>query len=184
MWPWGHAAVGYLVYTALRRARDGRPPTGTAIIWLAIGTQFPDLVDKPLAWTVSVLPAGRTLTHTLLVVVPVCAAVYAATRDYQRGELGLAFGVGYLSHVIADAAPALIRGEWVFVRFLVWPIAPAPPYESSQSFVAHFTAIELTDYVALQLALTGIAALVWWYDGCPGLGYWYERWRAVRATIR
>jgi hypothetical protein len=77
MWPWGHLALGYLLYSPFARARFGRPPTDRATLLLAFGTQLPDLVDKPLAWRLDVLPAGRTLGHSLLSVVAVSALVYA-----------------------------------------------------------------------------------------------------------
>ena len=60
MWPWGHLALGYLLHSPLARARFGRPPTDRATLLLVIGTQLPDLVDKPLAWWLGVLPAGRS----------------------------------------------------------------------------------------------------------------------------
>ena len=63
MWPWDHLAFGYVWYTLASRGWDGRPPSNAAAIALAVGTQFPDLVDKPLAWWLDVLPAGRSLGH-------------------------------------------------------------------------------------------------------------------------
>ena len=65
MWPWGHLAVGYLVYSGLSRWRFGRLPGSVATLAVALGTQLPDLVDKPLAWTVNVLASGRSLAHSL-----------------------------------------------------------------------------------------------------------------------
>lgn len=58
MWPWGHAAIGYLLFSMDTRLRYGRRPGGPATILLFFGTQFPDLVDKPLAWTLPLLPSG------------------------------------------------------------------------------------------------------------------------------
>ncbi len=107
MWPLGHAAVGYLLYTLATRARFDRPPTALALCALLVGTQFPDLVDKPLAWYVGVLPTGRTLAHSLLVLIPVSLVVLALARRYDRTELGFAFVLGALSHAVVDVIPAL-----------------------------------------------------------------------------
>ena len=49
--PWGHLAIGYLCLSLAIRARWRVPPQGPAVIAVAIGTQLPDLIDKPLAWT-------------------------------------------------------------------------------------------------------------------------------------
>jgi len=183
MWPWGHAAVGYLLYTLLTRVRDGHAPTGAAVLWLALGTQFPDLADKPLAWTFGILPAGRTLTHTLLISVPLCAASYALARRWRRSEWAIAFGVGYLAHIVADALPSLLWGELVDARFLLWPVLPAPPTEGSDSVLTHFATIEPTGYLLVQLGLTAVATAAWWLDGRPGIEYCLDRFRTLRATV-
>ena len=48
MWTWEHLAIGYLAYSLLSQLAWRRPPTVGAAITVAFGTQFPDLVDKPL----------------------------------------------------------------------------------------------------------------------------------------
>ena len=57
MWPWGHLVFGYLLYL-LVRPRAWRNGDRFAVIVLMIGTQVPDIVDKPLAWWFGVLPSG------------------------------------------------------------------------------------------------------------------------------
>ena len=37
MWPWGHAAAGYLLYTVWCRGRYGRQPLAPATLALAVG---------------------------------------------------------------------------------------------------------------------------------------------------
>ena len=58
MWPWGHLAAGYPVYTAYTRLHTGDPPADVPALVALLGTQLPDLVDKPLA----VLPTVRSLS--------------------------------------------------------------------------------------------------------------------------
>jgi len=183
MWPWGHAAVGYLLYAASVRRRSGARPAGGAVIWLALGTQFPDLIDKPLAWTAGVLPTGRTLAHALPIVVPLLAATYLFARRRARAEWAFAFALGYLVHVLTDALPSLAWGDPAYARFLLWPLLSVPPYDESKSFLAHLTGIEPTGYLAAQFALTAVAAAVWWRDGLPGVDVLAAAWRRLGAAV-
>ena len=182
MWPWGHAALGYLLYTVYTRSGYDRPPRAIAIAWLAVGTQFPDLVDKPLAWTFGILPAGRTLAHTLLVAVPVVLVAYWVAQRRDRGEWGAAFGIGYCSHLLGDVLPLVLWGDLAEWTFLLWPLLPLPDFEGSSSIVAHFATLELTGPVAFELLLVGAAFVAWWYDGRPGTRLLFDR--AVPADSR
>jgi len=176
MWPWGHAAAGYLVYSSFVRSK-GHRPAGVAVVALAVGTQFPDLVDKPLAWTFGVLPGGRTLAHSLLVVLPLALLVRFLTRRYGGGKLGVAFLCGMLVHVLTDGLYAAVEGEFADLSYLLWPALPMPDYETEQSFLAHFANLSLTSDVTFEFVLVLAAAVVWWVDGRPGLAL-------VRATGR
>jgi len=172
MWPWGHAAVGYLLYRAGLRDRGG-DPTGPATIALGIGTQFPDLIDKPLGWTFGLLPSGRSLAHSLLTAALVIAVVYALARRYGDGAPAAAgaFGVGYVSHSLADLPPGLLVGAAPLetAGFLVWPVVPAYVYAGEESFAAHLPP-EPTPYLAVQFGLFAVATALWLRDGAPGLG--------------
>ncbi len=168
MWPWGHLAVGYLLYSLGRRWRGGRPGFPEAAL-VALGTQAPDLVDKPLAWSLGVLPAGRTLGHSLLVAAVVLAVCHAVVAPRYGRLPVVAFGVGYLSHLLADLPPELLAGEVGRASYLLWPLLAPPPYELEPSFVAHLQAYELGPYEAFQLLLFGVAVGVWYRDGAPGL---------------
>lgn len=182
MWPWGHLAIGYLLYTLSTRYRLDRPPSGMATLLVVLGTQFPDLVDKPLAWTLSILPGGRTLAHTLLVALPVSLAVYLYFRQYWYAEWGFAFTLGYLSHIFADAFWPLFAGEFVYVRFLLWPVYPMPTYEGSPSIIAYFLAMEATPQLAVEVLLFVVATLVWVYDGKPAVATVQTMWRWLSSS--
>lgn len=170
MWPWGHLAVGYLLYTSLVRVRDGRSPDGPTVLLLAFGTQFPDLVDKPLAWGLGVLPSGRTLAHSLLAATIVVAVVYAYARHRDVPELAVAFGVGYLSHPFADALLPFLQGQTEYVAYLFWPLLGMPFYETEATVLASIGAFDLTVYGVAQVGLALLALAVWVADGTPGLG--------------
>ncbi|WP_324759614.1 metal-dependent hydrolase [Haloarcula sp. GH36] len=176
MWPWGHAAVGYIAYSLYVR-RDGRRPTAVAVVALAIGTQFPDLVDKPLGWTLGILPGGRTLAHSLLTFAVVGVAVLYVARHYRQRPLGVAFLIGYLSHTLSDGLYAAIDGEFADLTYLLWPVLPMPEYETEQSFLAHFQNLALDSTVTFEFGLVALAAILWILDGYPMLS-------AFRTAIR
>lgn len=170
MWPWGHAAVGYLLYTAYTRRRYDRPPDDVSTVLLLIGTQFPDLIDKPLAWSLTLLPSGRSLGHSLLILVPLSILAYALAARYQNPEWGSAFAIGALSHAIVDVLPPAIRGEYAFTTSLLWPLLPAPPYEErNRAIVDYFFSIGLTPIVAFEILLMIMMVIIWWRDGRPGV---------------
>ncbi|MDG5818535.1 metal-dependent hydrolase [Natronococcus sp. A-GB7] len=168
MWPLGHAAIGYLCYALATRTRFDRPPGEFALLVLLVGTQFPDLIDKPLAWYLGVIPTGRTLAHSLLFLVPVSVGVYLLARRYGRPEYGFAFGLGAISHTLVDALPALWGGT--DPSFLLWPVLPVEGYESGAPTVTALFLESLGDpYFLSEFALAAVALVVWRRDGYPGL---------------
>ena len=172
MWPWGHLGVAYFIYTAYTHRRFDRPPLALPTIALAVGSQFPDLLDKPLAWTFGVLPGGRTLGHSLFFAALLIPAVYAVALRLDRLEEGTAFVIGHLSHLLADIPPSVLTGELSGTEFLLWPLLE-PPQETAVDgiFDAILTYYTMGPYEWFQLALFVVGALVWYRDGAPGLEY-------------
>ena len=169
MWPWGHAAVGYLLVSGDAHLRRGTQPTGGQVSALLVGTQLPDLIDKPLAWTVGLLPTGRSLAHSLLVVVPIIFVAVLITTPHRRRQSVIPLAVGWVSHSGADAATIIVGDSLAYANFLMWPLLTTPPYETAPSFAAHLATFALTPYFLLQFALAGIAAGLWLLDGVPGM---------------
>jgi len=161
MWPWGHLAVGYVLYSLGVRARTGEAPDGWNVVALAVGTQFPDLIDKPLAWWLGVLPGGRTLAHSLLVAVPLVLVLGVLARRYDAGPRATAFAVGYLSHLAGDALVPALVGSPRELAFLLWPATPMVVYENPP-LVADLalTRAAVADLVAAVLAPGGFAAVL------------------------
>lgn len=190
MWPWGHLAIGYLCYVASIELRGRGEQTVLTLSAVGIGTQFPDLVDKPLAWTFAVLPSGRSLGHSLITATIVITLVAVVARKRRQLEPALAFSVGYVSHVTADLGPevawGLMLGDWSqleWTSYLLWPVLPVPPYPDDKSFLTHFAAFEFEPYVVFQTLLFGVAVGVWVWTGTPGLsrtGTWVRnKWHVL-----
>lgn len=176
MWPWGHLAVGYLCYVAVLRYCDRGAQTLITLLAVAIGSQFPDLIDKPLAWSVAVLPSGRSLAHSLLTATLILGLAYRLSQRVRREEAAVAFGIGYISHSLADLGPIVVGGllqgdleQLQWTTYLLWPVLPSPPYPSDHSFIEHFRAFTLEPYVLAQFGLFGLAIGVWVASGTPGV---------------
>lgn len=194
MWPWGHLALGYLCYAGYRGLWSWKTPSGWPVILLAFGTQFPDLIDKPLAYWLAILPEGRSLTHSLLIAVPLCLAIYLLARRYQQGELGMGFAIGWGSHLIGDAVNPVMKGSYHEVTFLVWPLLPIPDYEASDFlFHAQKLLVELINLNSqrlmspgdepfiLQIWLSILVFVLWVAQGMPPAGMFRRLWLNSKA---
>lgn len=170
MWPWGHFAVGYLLYSLFAHLSARRAPSGPATIALALGTQFPDLVDKPLAWSLGVLPNGRSLAHSLLTFAVVVFAVQVLLRRRNRGSLATAFAVGYFAGVLGDALSPLLASNYDALAFLLWPVLPAIEYPTRPSFLVHLRYLSVESFFTVEGGLALVVFALWFYDGRPGLG--------------
>jgi hypothetical protein len=188
MLPWGHLAVGYLVYTVLVRVRGRRAPAGAPTLGLALGTQLPDLVDKPLNWWFGIFD-GRGIGHSLLAVTAFCLLVAVVAYRYDRLELGGALSIGIYTHLLGDSYQALLSGEFASAAFLLWPLVPAPTYpkdslfEHLDAWVAYLQALPqlsptaiLSSGFGFQLVLLFVLFGIWALDGFPGVG---TLWRFV-----
>lgn len=136
--PLGHAAFAYLSYVGVAAVVDRRLPARLSLIPLAFASQLPDLIDKPLAFY-GVLVSGRAFGHSLLALLIFTALVLvgrvwvaprvARPRLRELLELSpLPFAVGYASHLVGDAYPALLAGQYGRASYLLWPLLPAPQY--------------------------------------------------------
>lgn len=175
MLPWEHLAVGYLWYSAWSHLRHGRRPSGRPVVALAVATQLPDLIDKPLAWEFGILPGGQTLAHSLVFALPAVAFVLGA---FDR-RVGVAFAVGYLTHLAGDVVYPMVLGGGPRVSFLLWPFIESASGESpgvlteTREILADawqfMLSPEGTVYLAAELALLLAVFALWRYDGHPGV---------------
>jgi len=179
MWPWGHLAVGYLAYATYTRYRHDEHPAGGPAVALAVATQLPDLIDKPLAYEVGVIPEGRSLAHSLPVAVPLCllALGFARRTSGWPGRVAVAVPLGYATHLFGDSVWELLALDLDALSFLVWPVLAAPDYATT-SFEGHveqfnesagaLSAGTLTPF-AVEWVLFALAVGLWAWHRLPPL---------------
>lgn len=184
MWPWEHAAAGYLAYSVGKRLLGRGPPGEVATVGLAVGTQLPDLIDKPLSWGLGLFSTGYAVGHSVLVLLPVSLLlVAAAKRSGNRWLVPLL--VGYWSHLVTDVLDPLRYGQPPLIGRVLWPVVESDPYDRDRGlgrgvhYLQEFleglaSSPPLTVIVLYGLLPLGTVAL-WVADGRPGL----DRFRRV-----
>ncbi|MFC7157955.1 metal-dependent hydrolase [Halomarina halobia] len=179
MWPWEHFAVGYIAVSLLCHLLWRRSPDAATLAAVALGSQFPDLVDKPLAWEFGVLSSGISLAHSVFTVVVLSVVVVLLARRRGYTMVGFGFAVAYALHPPMDAVHPIVYGEPVNFEVLLWPLV-THVNDSGTGFLENLTyflsrTVELASspegqaYVAFEVALLGFAFVLWLYDGAPGL---------------
>jgi hypothetical protein len=100
--------------------------------WLLVGASVPDLVDKPLAMA-GITELFHSVGHSALLL-PLMAFVAATSRH------GVVLTVGWVSHLILDAAHIVINGRPSDALFLAWPvvISPDPLALPPLAFVSYY----------------------------------------------
>lgn len=164
MFPIGHLALGYLSVALVQRGRNRPLPNGWLLAAAVFGSQLPDLVDKPLAYY-GVLVSGRSLGHSLLVVLPALAVVYRLSERAGYREHAIALAVGVLSHYVGDVYRPILNGNWDAVRFLLWPVVPAIDYpmDGVPPWIRVVNSVGDPRFT-FQYLLAALALGIWLYD--------------------
>lgn len=186
MWPWEHAALGYLVYSLSLRARGRAPPADIPTVALLFGTQMPDLIDKPLSWGLGVFQTGYALGHSLLFAVPVGVVIAVVAVRTGRRRLGAGFVVGYWSHLVGDVMNPLRYGDPLGFDNVLWPFVAREGYDQDlglgrglvyvgdlvDSLLTASAVPLLLGYLLLSIGLLAL----WLADGAPGIGLFGRLW--------
>lgn len=124
MFPIQHFIVAFVPALAYVVVCDRRLPTLRFVGVVFLGSQFPDLVDKPLAHQFVVLPSGRVFMHSLptAVLLLLILGLYGWKTD--RTRLSSAFVFAHLSHLLADNHGVLLGPNPQISPDLLWPFVP------------------------------------------------------------
>jgi hypothetical protein len=163
MLPWGHPAVGYLAYSLAVRACSRTPHSGPAVLALVVGTQAPDLLDKPLTVWVAVLPAGRSLGHSLQFALAIGGVLWLLARHTDRRGAAIGLVAGHLTHTV----PAALAGRWRELGFVLWPVTPAYLYDADDRVLVDYLLTQLTNPPHTQLVVLALAASLGVIDDHP-----------------
>jgi membrane-bound metal-dependent hydrolase YbcI (DUF457 family) len=193
MWPWEHLAFGYLLVSAYHRLAIERRPGFGVLLAVVLGTQLPDLIDKPLAWSFGVLPSGLSLGHSLFFAIPVSLLAVIVSRARGRSTLGTTFAIAYGSHLLGDATYPLLTGGSFSPQFMLWPLVPASPEAGVgfllqlNHFVSAFVRFLGTPtgrlYLLFEATLLLGTLLVWHLDGRPGVSWLRRRFRPEPTEV-
>lgn len=190
MWPWEHALFAYLLYSLVSRLWFRRPPMALAVLVLVVASSGPDLIDKPLAWQFGVFQSGYSLGHSVFFAIPLVVLAGLLAWYDGRPDAGLAFGVGYLSHLVGDLVPIYAEEGELSLYPVIWPLGERSTTDNSQGFLDRFLelfvpytrefgadllAFELSAYARFQLGIAAFAVCLWLVDGAPVLREGYAK---------
>lgn len=128
MQPTTHALVALVPVVVYYLLRYREMPSGAIVLTALLAGLFADIIDKPLAWTLGIIPSGRMLAHSLLVTIPLVALVLVAAHRADKLGYGVVFAWGHLSHIAGDFYPILLKGRnYYFYSNLFWPVMEPNP---------------------------------------------------------
>ena len=156
--PSEHFIIAFLPIAAYAVIRDQRLPSLPLIAVAFLGSQFPDLVDKPLAYELSLIPTGRVFMHSLPFAIPLAIAVVAYGIRTERVRLAVAFAFAHLSHLVADNQQLLPPNPRVSPD-LLWPLQP-PVARSAIPNWAGSGSVNLHLWTAFSVTVLALAAYV------------------------
>lgn len=179
MWPWEHAALGYLLYSLGLRLSRRSPPGDAAALLVLVASLFPDLVDKPLSWGLGVFTTGFALGHSVFLAVPVGVLALGWADRAGRRRLGVAAIIGYWSHLAADVLDPVRYGEPPAPDRVLWPVVTGPPYDRPlglgrgvaylAAFLDSLSSLDPVTVLVVYLLLPLGTIALWLADGVPGL---------------
>jgi uncharacterized membrane protein len=190
MWPWEHVVVGYIVFSLVSQLWRRESPRGGETLVVAFASLLPDLVDKPLSWSLGVVETGYGPAHSVFFALPLVALVVAVWATRDRLWRGIAFATGYLLHLPGDIVHnATGRGGFA-PEIVLWPVRAYAGAAPNAGFLresvlrvgvfrTQLLAGDLSLYAKVQLAVFALAVALWIADGTPVLRESIQRTRTL-----
>jgi len=162
MFPVEHFLVALFPVSMYALVCDRRLP-GVRLATIAfIGSQLPDLVDKPLAYQFGLIPSGRVFMHSLPIALPFLLGTMIYGWKTERNRLSVGFSFAYLSHLVADNYRPLFGPNPRIRSDLLWPFADpvSRPDVPSWAGVGGIHTTLWTAFSLLVLSAAGIIILI------------------------
>lgn len=106
------------------------------------------------------LPSGRSLLCTVPLVACIC--IWVVTRRIDRVQFAPGFGIGVVSHLVADSYSPVLTIGWYGVQYLLRPLTPTIIYPSRDiSPLSRAIAYYSNPTVNLEGIIAVLAILVW-----------------------
>lgn len=151
MLPHEHFVVAFVPVVLYVLLRYRRLPSRGIVAAVGIGSLFPDLVDKPLAHYLFVLPSGRVFAHSLPVAIPLAIGVLVYGWQTDRFQLAGAFTTGFLLHPYGDFYGTLVSGA--VPPHLFWPLVSVSPTPHTPAWAVPWTAFSVVVLAGVFLVL-------------------------------
>lgn len=123
--PHEHLLVALVMVSCYLIVAKRELPSIESLAIAFVGSQLPDLVDKPLAIQLDLIPTGRVFMHSLPIAIPVWMIVLIYTWRTERPHTGVAFIIAYASHLVGDTYRMLAARQ--LPNNLLWPLRPHSP---------------------------------------------------------
>jgi len=156
--PIEHFIIALLPVAVYALLRDKRLPSLQLVAVTFFGSQFPDLVDKPLAYELYLIPSGRVFMHSFPFAIPLSIVVIAYAVRTDRARLGAAFVFAHLSHLVADNQRILPPDLYVSSD-LLWPLRPPVARSPVPQWVGE-GAVNLHLWTGFSVVVLALAAYV------------------------
>lgn len=175
MWPWEHVVIAYVLSSGCWNLVYGKRLPRSAGYATLFGALLPDIVDKPLSWSLAILPTGTSLAHSLITCVGLLLITWPFVVRIGRVAEWMAFAVGYIAHLAGDVLYGFIVGRPVDPGFLLWPIVAVEATDSPglittaaqffEFYVAFLSSPRGMVYFIVEVLLIACAISLWVRDG-------------------
>lgn len=149
--------IAFLPVLAYVLVRDRGLPSARLVAIVFVGSLFPDLIDKPLAYELSLIPSGRVFMHSLPFAIPLMAIVGVYGWKTNRLRASGVFAFAYSSHLAVDNHEEYMEAGSQIPSDLFWPFL-SPVSRPAVPWWAGADQINVHLWTAFSLAVLAVLA--------------------------